>query len=97
MITVYILCLIYLVAAYAWLILVDVRRSRYQSASFVIVILATLGYIAMIRSTVLSEALLALKITYLAGCFLPVTFLFVIAETCAVKIPKWLGALAMAW
>lgn len=97
MITVYILCLIYLVAAYAWLILVDVRRSRYQSASFVIVILATLGYIALIRSTVLREALLALKITYIAGCFLPVTFLFVIAEACAVNVPKWLEALALAF
>ena len=51
----------------------------------------------MVSICVLREALLALKITYIARCFLPVTFLFVIAEACAVNVPKWLEALALAF
>ncbi len=96
MVSVYIICLIYLIAAYAWLILMDIRRSRYQSAAFLIVIFATAGYLAIIRATNIEEAVLALKITYLAGSFLPLTYLFVIAETAAVNIPKWVRFLTMA-
>ena len=96
MIYVYIGCLAYLIVLYLWLMAADVRKSIFQNITLLIVILSCFGFIALIRSKSLSEALLAIKITYLAGCFLPLTYLFTICEVCNKKINKFFAVLSFS-
>lgn len=95
MIYVYIVCLAYLIFLYFWLMAADVRRSIYQNVMLLIVILSCFGYISLIRSKSLSEALLSIKITYLAGGFLPLTFLLTTCEVCNKKINKVAATIAL--
>ncbi len=48
------------------------------------------GYLALALSRTLSEAVLANKICYLGGCFLPPVMLSAICAVCNYELPNWL-------
>ncbi len=53
-----------------------------------VITICNVGYLALASSTDLSEALLANKITYTGGMFLPYFLLVNVSELCNVRIPK---------
>ena len=53
-----------------------------------IMAISNAGYLFLILSTNLTEALLATKIVYLGGCFLPVLYFFTVCEICHFEINK---------
>lgn len=57
---------------------------------FLLMTLANGGYLSIALSTTVTEAVLANKICYLGGCFLPPITLFLICAICNYKIPFWL-------
>ena len=74
----------------AWLEMSDVRHSLSQFISVLAIIVADVGYIFLSRSRNIYEALLAEKITRIAGCFLPLFFFFMVCEVCHINIKKWI-------
>ena len=70
-------------------LLAGIRRRNTTSLLFYIVILiSTLGYYALSISTDLAEAILANKITYFGGVFLPLLMLLTICDFCKETLPK---------
>ncbi|MBO6137887.1 MAG: response regulator [Lachnospiraceae bacterium] len=94
-----ILLLLYILAAvgsFAELIAfrIFVKRPRPEFVLFFMAcLIANLGYLALAFSRNLPEAVLANKLTYLGGIFLPFFMLQTIAEFCNTKLPKLLTKL----
>lgn len=69
-------------------------RSRYQNTYFMLMqlvtLLSNLGYVAFARATVIEEALLAIKIYYVGGCFLNLFVFFICCDICQIKLAKWI-------
>lgn len=59
------------------------------------VFIVNTGYFCLSISTVLEEALLANRISYLGSVFLPMAMLFIILDTINVRYPKWIAALLL--
>lgn len=59
--------------------------------------LANGGYLSIALSTNLSEAILANKIVYLGGCFIPPVFLFSICVICNYRVANWLRGLVYTY
>ncbi len=57
---------------------------------FIILLTANCGFYALAMSETLSEAILALKITYVSGCFVMPIFLNIIFDMCNVEMPRLL-------
>ncbi len=51
-------------------------------------IIANVGYLARNVATNLDEAILAHKITYLGGCFLPLLYFLTVSEVCHIKVNR---------
>ena len=62
----------------------------------VLVPIINLGFLLMGHASIINEALIALRLTYLGGCYLLVSVMFLIFNTCDVKFPKWLRAIIIA-
>ena len=71
MIKLYIVCLVVSLLLYFMLYVTDVKRSISQNMMALIMILSNLGYLSFSFAQNLSEAVLANKIIYLGGCFIP--------------------------
>ena len=66
------------------------KANYYFMLSMVIMALSNCGYLALAFSTQLNEAVLAHKISYVGGCFVPLITLFMICTICNVSIPGWI-------
>lgn len=64
----------------------DERHSLQQNLLLVITVIANSGYLALAASSNLQEAVLANKITYAGGCFLPMTSFIVVCEICRIRV-----------
>ncbi|MCQ2531850.1 MAG: HD domain-containing protein [Saccharofermentans sp.] len=85
----YIACLAIALAELVWLEMSDVRQSLTQFVAVLSVIITDVGYIYLSCSSSFREAILADKITRIAGCFLPMLFFFTVCEVCHVRLRKW--------
>ncbi len=72
------------------------KANYYFMLSMIIMALSNCGYLAMALSTELNEAILANKIGYLGGCFIPLITLFLICTICNYYIPVWLRCILYA-
>ncbi|MCI6581188.1 MAG: HD domain-containing protein [Oscillospiraceae bacterium] len=79
-------CFIISFCLFVFQIVIDRRKSVNQYIMLVCVIIANGGYLAQACSQNLSEILLAVKLSYVGGCFLPMLFFQTICEICHVKI-----------
>lgn len=82
-----------IISAVLTLILVIKWRKRFDvslALMFVLVFLNNLGYLLYYLSHNLEEALIAQKIIYLGGCFLPLMFFFAVIRLCRLPVAKWM-------
>ena len=86
MVVFYFCCLIISFCLFIFQIIYDRRNSVNQYIMLVCVIIANGGYLAQVCSQSLSEMLLAVKMSYVGGCFLPMLFFLTICEVCHVKV-----------
>lgn len=63
---------------------------NYLKILFIIFCVANLGYVALGVSSSLSEAVLAKKITYLGGCFIPPTMAYCLCSICNINLKRWI-------
>lgn len=66
------------------------KTNYYFMLSMLIMALSNCGYLALAYSDQLYEAVLANKIGYIGGCFIPLITLFLICTICNYTIPNWL-------
>ena len=66
------------------------KTNYYFMLAMLVMALSNCGYLAQALSSQLYEAVLANKISYLGGCFVPLITLFLICTICNVRIPSWL-------
>ena len=57
---------------------------------FISVFIVNIGYLALVISKSLEEALLANRISYLGSVFLPLCMLMAIVNMCKIKCPAWI-------
>ena len=75
----------------------DTRISYYVRFLTFIMFLANLGYLSLGTSNNLETALLANKMSYLGGCFLPPLMFFCMASICNIKIGRIIKMLMYAY
>lgn len=61
------------------------HNQRFILLMFVSIAVSNVGYLALVTSRTLESAILANKISYLGGCFLPMFMLMVIMELCDMR------------
>ncbi|MBO5341181.1 MAG: response regulator [Lachnospiraceae bacterium] len=66
------------------------KANYYFMLSIIVMALSNCGYLALALSTELNEAILANKIGYIGGCFIPLITLFLICTICNYSLPGWL-------
>lgn len=64
------------------------RANTYFALLFYLAFISNFGYLALAMSTNLEEALLANKICYFGGCFLPVCIFLAILQICNYSMPR---------
>lgn len=84
----YMSCLILAFALLIWQILSDERRSVTQHIMLFVLVVTNGGYLASILSANMQEAILAQKVIYIGGCFLPMLYFITVCEICRVKIRR---------
>ena len=57
---------------------------------FLIVNISNLGFMLFYMSQDLPQAVMANKISYMGGCFLPMLVVFLGLRLCRIKVPKWM-------
>ncbi len=65
------------------------KANYYFMLSMVVMALSNCGYLATALATNLNEAILAYKISYLGGCFIPLITFFLICTICQIRVPSW--------
>lgn len=65
------------------------RTSYYMKVLLIIVCVANFGYLALGVSKTLEEAVLANKITYLGGCFMPLIMAYCMCSICNIRLNRW--------
>ena len=60
------------------------------SLVFTLVPVINLGYVLMIRATTPEAALMALKFSYLGGCYLELMLMMVIFDLCGIQVNRWI-------
>lgn len=88
MIIFYCLCVCISILMLVWLHISDVRQSINQYIMMIVMIVSNFGYLSLAYANNLQEALLANKLCYLGGCFLPMLYFFTVCEVCHVKMRK---------
>lgn len=76
------------VLIYAWLCITDVKRSLCQNLMVLTMLISNIGYLSLVLSRNLEEALLSLKIAYVGGTFLTLLYFFTVCEVCHVVLRK---------
>ena len=62
----------------------------------VLVPIINLGFFVVAKSTVIEEALIGQKLTYLGGCFLLPSAMFLIFNTCNIRLRPWMKVVFIA-
>ncbi|MCQ2519059.1 MAG: HD domain-containing protein [Lachnospiraceae bacterium] len=88
MLYLYLICIIISMGMLLWLKLFDVRNSITQFISLLCIIISNLGFYFIAVSENLEEAILAQKITYVGGAFLPMVYFLLVAEICHIDLPR---------
>jgi|GEM_PF-2932740 len=83
-----IICVAVSVLAYLWLYLTDVKNSVYQNIMILIMLFSNIGYLCLSMSRDLSEAIIACKIHYIGGCFMPMLYFFTFCEVARIELKK---------
>lgn len=86
---IYLFCLCFTIIFLLWYVSTRENHSIHQDMMVMIVILANCGYLAMSLANNLEEAILANKIIYLSGCFMPMLGFLILCEICKIQIKKW--------
>lgn len=74
----------------AMIVLFENKKINYYFMMLLLLMtLANGGYLAIALSSTVEEAILANKIVYLGGCFVPVVMLFLICTLAHYKVPVW--------
>lgn len=71
------------------------KTNSYLRILLTIACVANLGYLALGVSTTLEEAILANKISYIGGCFMPPIMLECMCSLCNIKIRRWAKCTSM--
>lgn len=90
--------IIFIISILITLILIRYGDSHISSSyvlMLVIINISNLGYLELSNAKTLEGALLANKISYLGGCFLPCFIIECICEVCKQKIPKWIRIVSL--
>lgn len=88
MIAYYVACFIISIILMLIVVSSGSEHSMQQCLLTVLVTIANGGYLALALSTNLEGALLANKLTYVGGIFMPMVFFLVLCEVCSVKVPR---------
>lgn len=75
----------------------DTRISYYVRVLGFVMLLANLGYVALGISNNIETAMLANKVSYLGGCFLPPLMFFCMATVCNIKINRYIKVFMYAY
>ena len=67
------------------------EHSIHQSLLICVMTIANGGYLALSLSKNIGEAILANKVIYVGGAFMPMLFFLIICEVCSVSFPRWLN------
>lgn len=67
------------------------KVNYYIMIAMILQALSNGGYWAIALSATVEEAILANKICYLGGCFIPIVLLFFACDICHFKMPGWAG------
>ena len=67
------------------------KVNYYIMIAMILQALSNGGYWAIALSATVEEAILANKICYLGGCFIPIVLLFFGCDICHFKMPGWAG------
>ncbi len=59
--------------------------------------LVCFGYLMLAMSTELSEAIVALRVTYIVGCYLDLFIMLGVFEMCRIKLKRWISAAFIAF
>lgn len=88
MLVFYCVCSLILLVILFWMLFSDVKKSMSQNIMILFMAMSGVGYIFLSLSENLNEAVLANKIIYLNGCFLPMLFFFTVCELCHINLFK---------
>lgn len=91
----YFTCLMVALGMLFWLKIFDVKNSVLQYITLLILVVSNLGFYFLSASATIEEALVAQKMTYFAGAFLPVFYFLLVLEICHIKIPKLLNIILL--
>lgn len=86
----YLACLIITLFFLLWYINVGEKRGTHQNLLLMIIVVANGGYYALACAENLREAVLANKIIYLSGCFVPMLSFLAVCEICKVKLKNYI-------
>lgn len=89
------ICLLVSLGMLFWLYIFDVKNSVTQFITFVIMLISNFGYFFLAISSNVEEAILAQKIAYVGGIFLPVFYFFLVLEICHVKLNRFAGSVLL--
>ncbi|MGN0553565.1 MAG: HD domain-containing phosphohydrolase [Oscillospiraceae bacterium] len=71
--------------------------NSYMMLFALLLVVANGGYLATSLSTTLGEALLANKISYIGGCFIPPVIITIILGICRYRVPKFVYAIMLTY
>lgn len=91
----YLVCLLVALGMLFWLKIFDVKNSVSQYITLLILVVSNLGFYFVSISTSAEEAIVAQKMTYFAGAFLPVFYFFLVLEICHIEIPRLLNVIML--
>jgi len=91
----YFACLMVALGMLFWLKLFDVKNSVLQYITLLVLVVSNLGFYFLSTSSTIEEALVAQKMTYFAGAFLPGFYFFLVLEICHIKISKLLNVVLL--
>ncbi|MDD6573055.1 MAG: response regulator [Thermoflexaceae bacterium] len=73
------------------------KINYYFMVLMLLMVLANSGYLSIALSTSVQEAVLANKLCYLGGCFLPLINVFLICAICNYNVSAWLRAIMYSY
>lgn len=91
----YLTCLFVSLGMLFWLKLFDVKSSIPQFVSLLILAFSNLGFFFFSISTNISEAMIAYKMIYVGGCFMPFFYFLLVLEICHIEINRILSTILL--
>lgn len=73
------------------------KINYYFMICMIIMVIANSGYLLIALSTSIQEAVLANKLSYLGGCFMPIITIFLICTLCNYNVSTWLRIIAYSY